>query len=91
MIYSFEHLRDPAGKYHGSDRYMASTARRARVHARALAARGWTFTVIRWTSPDRRWFRSKRRRALRRDPGARYRAWEMPQGFQVLPAAWWRR
>lgn len=91
MIYSFEHMhRDGETLPPFSHPYTATTARRARAHARSLAAQGWSFTVYRWTWPGHRWFRSHRRRALRRDPDAVLRPWTIPQWITVLPDRWWR-
>lgn len=88
MIYSFEHVRDPLGRRVDIYPYLATTARRARAHARGLAARGWTFHVVRWTSPGHRWYRGQRRRAAR--GGNRLLPWAVPCGPVFLPERWWR-
>jgi hypothetical protein len=87
--YSFEHVRDADGRWCEVDT-ICTTAVGARTVARSLAARGFTFSVLRTKFADDRWFRGWRRRQVRRGV-ERWCAWMIPSVLRWMPDRWWRR
>ena len=89
ISYSFEHVHD-ADWRRCEVATICTTAAGARATARALAARGFTFSVLRTKFADDRWFRGWKRREVRRGVDA-WRSWMLPSVLRWMPERWWRR